>query len=165
MYAPTYREGVTFHAPVGLGKTLTADSHAIVIVKLHPLLKLTAKRLQKKWAKLSRVKFISEFSTMELLTVTNTLVTDYSSVAFDFSLLPNAHSILFFMFDLERYRNCPGYQKNMLQWLPTKPLLTLKSLRKALLENRSVDFTRFNRHWNTYNDGQATKRLIKSYFK
>lgn len=109
--------------------------------------------------------FSNQLSTTDLLAVTDTLVTDYSSVAFDYSLLPNAHSLLFFMFDLDQYKQNPGIQDDLLNWLPTNPITSLDDLRKAISEDKQTDFTNFNHHWNKYNDGFATSRVIDRYIK
>lgn len=110
-----------------------------------------------------RIKFYHELATSELLAVADTLVTDYSSVAFDFSLLPNAKSLIFFMFDLERYRLDPGVQDDFLDWLPTKPVTTVDELKREIRARKPTSFEQFNKHWNTYNDGQATHRCLDRY--
>lgn len=165
LYAPTYRdEGRSFNPPKGVIKALSNDPNAMVVVKLHPLLKDLEEKLQNE-SKNPNVMFSNQLSTTDLLVVTDTLVTDYSSVAFDYSLLPNAHSLLFFMFDLDQYKHNPGIQDDLLNWLPTKPITSLDGLRKAISEDKQTDFTNFNHHWNKYNDGFATSRVIDRYIK
>lgn len=165
LYAPTYRDGITFEPPQGLAKILTSDPKAIVLVKLHPLLQNRAHQLAQIWRNIPNLNVVLKTPTMELLTITQTLITDYSSVAFDFSLLSNARSVLFYMFDAQKYVNDPGFQSDLQKWLPTKPIYKLTDLRKAILQNRQVDFKHFNAVWNCYNDGNATQRLIDYYFK
>ncbi|PWG01107.1 CDP-glycerol--poly(glycerophosphate) glycerophosphotransferase [Levilactobacillus bambusae] len=161
LYAPTYREGITYHAPKGMREALLADPNAIAVVKLHPL--LTSSQAQLTYEFGSRVKFYDQLTTTDLLTVAETVVTDYSSVAFDYSLLPNAHSLLFFMFDLDDYQNNPGIQKDLLDWLPSEPLKTVDDLEHAVVLDSATDFKDFNQNWNTYNDGHATKRVTARY--
>ncbi|GAA6114632.1 CDP-glycerol glycerophosphotransferase family protein [Apilactobacillus apinorum] len=165
LYAPTYRDdGQSFNPPKGLIKALSNDENAMVVIKLHPLLRDIESKLQEE-TKCPNVLFCNQLSTTDLLAVTDTLVTDYSSVAFDYSLLPNAHSLLFFMFDIEKYKQKPGLQENLLNWLPTNPIKTLDELKLAISENKKIDFTNFNNHWNKYNDGFATTRVIDKYIK
>lgn len=161
LYAPTYRPDNSFKLPSGLGAALSADPNAIVVVKLHPVLRNRETAMQKIGN--PRIKFYHELPTDDLLTVADTLVTDYSSVAFDFSLLPNANSMIFFMFDLDRYQRDPGIQDDYADWLPSKPLFTVSELKQAIINQEPTDFHAFNHHWNTYNDGQATKRVIDRY--
>ncbi|MFT8595825.1 MAG: CDP-glycerol glycerophosphotransferase family protein [Lentilactobacillus hilgardii] len=161
LYAPTYRPDKSFKLPVGLGAALSADQNAIVVVKLHPVLRNRENAMRQIGN--PRIKFYHELATSELLAVADTLVTDYSSVAFDFSLLPNAKSLIFFMFDLERYRLDPGVQDDFLDWLPTKPVTTVDELKREIRARKPTSFEQFNKHWNTYNDGQATHRCLDRY--
>ncbi|WP_396442513.1 CDP-glycerol glycerophosphotransferase family protein [Levilactobacillus zymae] len=161
LYAPTYREGVTFTPPRGLAAALTADPTARVVVKLHPVLATQATTLQHQLG--DQVVVAQHLSTTELLTVTETLVTDYSSVAFDYSLLPNAHSLLFYLFDLPTYQQEPGVQADFLNWLPGRALRDSQELAAAIVADQPTDLTQFNQRWNTYNDGLATQRVVARY--
>lgn len=161
LYAPTYREGVTFTPPKGLAEALRADPKAKVVVKLHPALANAAEQLQRELG--SQVVVAKHLSTTELLTVAETLVTDYSSVAFDYSLLPNAHSLLFYLFDLPAYQQNPGVQSDLADWLPSPMLTTNAQLAAAITADEATDLTQFNRHWNTANDGAATTRVVRRY--
>lgn len=161
LYAPTYRDSMTFELTPELKQALVADPDAIVVIKLHPLLQKYEQQFSA--ATTHQVRFYPQLSTTDLLMVTETLITDYSSIAFDYSLLPNVHSLLFYMADLPEYERNPGIQPHFLQWLPTPPLQTAAALETAILADQKTDYTKFNRHWNTYNDGQATKRVVEYY--
>jgi len=140
---------------------LKSDPDAIVIIKLHPVLKKQEAKLRHFSS--SSVRFYDQLPTADILTVTDTLVTDYSSVAFDFSLLKNAKTLIFFMFDLAAYEKAPGIQSDLIKYLPTEPVKTVQGLTKAIIENKTTDFTEFNANWNGYNDGEATKRVVARY--
>lgn len=161
LYAPTYREDRTFELSSALKQALMADDKAVVVVKLHPVMQQAEQQFQQ--TANSRVRFYPQLSTTDLLTVAETLITDYSSVAFDYSLLPTAHSLLFYMSDLEDYQHNPGIQPNFLRWLPAAPLRTPAELKQAILADQATDVSKFNRYWNTYNDGHATKRVVAHY--
>ncbi len=163
LYAPTYRAHQDFKLPKGLGSALVADPNAVVVIKLHPVLRdreVSMRRIGN-----PKIKFYHELETSDLLAVADTLVTDYSSVAFDFSLLPNAKSMIFFMFDIDSYKKDPGIQDDFLDWLPVEPVYKVEQLRKQIAESKAVNFEKFNQHWNTYNDGHATARVIDRYVK
>ncbi|GLB46919.1 glycosyl transferase [Philodulcilactobacillus myokoensis] len=160
LYAPTYRKGFHFNPPIGLFKALSADPNAVVVLRLHPIF---YRKNRISYINNPRIHFYRELSTSELLSVTNTLVTDYSSVAFDFSLLPNAHSLIFFMYDLDQYRLTTGIQEHLDNWLPSKPIKNVDDLENAIKDNRLTDFKHFNQVWNTYNDGHATERVVQRY--
>ncbi|KRN02600.1 glycosyl glycerophosphate transferase [Levilactobacillus senmaizukei DSM 21775 = NBRC 103853] len=161
VYAPTYREGVTFAPPAGLAAALTSDPDARVVVKLHPALVAQSPHLQQALG--DQLVTAKGLSTTELLTVAETLITDYSSVAFDYSLLPNAHSLLFYLFDLSTYKLGPGVQPDLLDWLPSPALTDNDQLTAAIQQDAAVDFTQFNSHWNRANDGKATQRVVARY--
>ncbi|HJE86992.1 CDP-glycerol glycerophosphotransferase family protein [Levilactobacillus brevis] len=161
LYAPTYREGVTFTPPTGLAAALTADPTAKVVVKVHPALKDGAQTLQ---AQLGQQVVVTEsLSTTDLLNVAETVITDYSSVAFDYSLVPNAHSLLFFLFDLDDYRRDPGVQPDLEDWLPGPIIKTTAQLAAAIQADAPTDLTQFNQRWNSANDGAATQRVVARY--
>ncbi|GAY73089.1 CDP-glycerol glycerophosphotransferase family protein [Lentilactobacillus kosonis] len=163
LYAPTYRDDGTFKLPHGVSNALTSDPDSIVVIKLHPVVQDREDKVRE--VRNPRIRFYHQFSTNDLLTVTDTLVTDYSSVVFDFSLLKNAKSVIFFMYDLESYRKNPGIQNDFLDWLPTKPILTVKELAEEVVVDQPSDFRNFNKQWNTYNDGNAANRVIEHYIK
>ncbi|WP_237047491.1 CDP-glycerol glycerophosphotransferase family protein [Lentilactobacillus curieae] len=163
LYAPTYRDDGTFKLPVGTSKALTSDPNAIVVIKLHPVVRDREDAVRE--VRNPQIRFYHQFSTSDLLTVADTLVTDYSSVVFDFSLLKSAKSVIFFMFDLEKYRKDPGIQNDFLDWLPTNPVLNVDDLAERIIADESSDFTEFNHKWNTYNDGNASDRVIKHYLE
>lgn len=163
LYAPTYRENKSVQLPKGVSEALTVDPDAIVVIKLHPLLRKHEHELQRQ--NTAQIRFYHQLSTSELLTVTDTLITDYSSVAFDYSLLKSAKSIIFYMFDFDSYQQNPGIQDDFLSWLPSKPVKTLAELKTAILSRQETDFNKFNEKWNTYNDGQATGRVVQCYVK
>ncbi|QBP18999.1 CDP-glycerol glycerophosphotransferase family protein [uncultured bacterium] len=165
LYAPTYRKGVKYNPPIGLVKSLTSDPKAIVIVRLHPALRDQFSWIEQEIGFSSRLYYLNNASTAKLLTITNTLITDYSSVAFDYSLLPRAHSLIFFMYDLAKYQKMPGCQPNFLNWLPDSPVENVKDLARVIKQNKKTNLKAFNLRWNTYNDGHASDRFIHHYIE
>ena len=165
LYAPTYRENRAFVPPKGLSDALQADPNSITLIKLHPVMEKQLKQIQRVLEPGARLKYALHFSTDALLTVADTLVTDYSSVAFDFSLLPNARDMFFFTFDLKQYQKSPGCQNDFMKWLPSQPILTVDQLARVLKRRQPMNFGTFNRVWNSKNDGHATSRVIRYYLK
>ncbi|USS86593.1 CDP-glycerol glycerophosphotransferase family protein [Fructilactobacillus cliffordii] len=161
LYAPTYRSAEHVNPPVGTIEALAADPNAIVAVKLYQ--EVNREKLEMEQFKHANVKIYDEFTTTDLMTLADTLVTDYSSFIFDFSLMPQARSAIFFMYDLKHYEQQPGVQKGFEKWLPTTPVRTVADLKQAVLADQPVDFAAFNDQWNTYNDGKAYKRVIDKY--
>ncbi|WP_429970845.1 CDP-glycerol glycerophosphotransferase family protein [Fructilactobacillus sp. Tb1] len=161
LYAPTYRPSDEINPPEGTIKALAADKNAVVAVKLYQ--DVDRNKLKLDQFNLDNVKIYDEFTTTDLMSIADTFVTDYSSYAFDYSLMPQAHSMIFFMYDYKEYAKNPGIQVGYEKWLPTKPIHTVTELKEAVLKNEKSDFTEFNIMWNTYNDGKAYQRVLNKY--
>ncbi|BDZ31007.1 CDP-glycerol glycerophosphotransferase family protein [Lactiplantibacillus sp. WILCCON 0030] len=162
LYAPTYRAGVTFDLPADFA-TLKLKATQVLVIKLHPHLAAQAQQLYQRYPNL--ITLVPEFSTDELLTVTTTLISDYSSVIFDYALLPNCQKIILFTFDWASYRRAVGLQADFKQWAPGPFVTTTAELNQELATPAKANqLTSFNQLWNTQNDGQATKRTLAYFY-
>ena len=162
MYAPTYRAGVQFALPADFKQLkLRPDQH--LIIKLHPHLAEQERDLQARYPDL--VTLVPEFSTDELLTVANTLVSDYSSVVFDYALLPNCQKIVFYVFDWDHYEQEVGLQADFRDWAPGPLVRTVVDLNHVLaMPGAPLQLTQFNQLWNTRNDGHAIERTLAYFY-
>jgi CDP-glycerol glycerophosphotransferase len=104
LYAPTFRDDqrvgkrFTFALPIDLDALLAAVGEEYeIVVRLHPIIR---GKVKLPWG-------VHEagagFEMEDLLAATDVLVTDYSSIMFDFSVLDRP--IVFYVPDLERYRD------------------------------------------------------------
>lgn len=101
----------------------------------------------------------------ELYVITDLLITDYSSVFFDYAVLKRP--ILFYMYDLEAYaEDIRGFYMSLDQ-LPGDIVET----EDALIEKIKQDvftyddrYRTFNETFNNLEDGKAGKRLINQFF-
>ena len=99
----------------------------------------------------------------ELYIIADILITDYSSVFFDYAIL--GRPILFYMYDMEEYRDeMRGFYLDV-DKLPGPILKTEKELVAAIRETsfKERDHTileAFNKEYNSMNDGKATERLV-----
>ncbi|MDP4435070.1 CDP-glycerol glycerophosphotransferase family protein [Lactiplantibacillus plantarum] len=162
LYAPTYRAGVQFALPADFKQLkLRPDQH--LIIKLHPHLAEQERDLQARYPDL--VTLVPEFSTDELLTVANTLVSDYSSVVFDYALLPNCQKIVFYVFDWDHYEQEVGLQADFRDWAPGPLVRTVVDLNHVLaMPGAPLQLTQFNQLWNTRNDGHAIERTLAYFY-
>lgn len=102
----------------------------------------------------------------ELYIVSDILVTDYSSVFFDYAILERP--ILFFMYDMEKYRDdIRGFYMDIDE-LPGPVVRTESELAESIMNvkqsNDKDAIKRFNMIYNTKNDGMAAKRLAEKIF-
>lgn len=100
----------------------------------------------------------------ELYIISDVLITDYSSVFFDYAMLERP--IIFYMYDLEEYRNeIRGFYLR-LEELPGKIATNESELIDLIKKCESVQETgilqEFNKSFNYLNDGKATSRFVNS---
>ena len=107
--------------------------------------------------------------TNEFLGLVDGLITDYSSIFFDF--LPNDKPIYFYMPDLEEYVSTRGLYLDI-DYLPGEVYETFDELLVGVqLDSKTyLDYTQDRRenYLNTYcahDDGQASKRIIEIVFQ
>ena len=103
----------------------------------------------------------------ELYIVSDMLITDYSSVFFDYAILNRP--ILFYMYDLKHYRDeMRGFYLEPNE-LPGEIVETDESVINRIkemcpakiAETPDVIHTEFNRQFNCLNDGKASERLVE----
>lgn len=170
LYTPTYREDKTGRPTINLPEDFKQFVNQLsdnqrLIIKLHPHVKAVEKQL-KQQLNSDKVIWVDDFSTNDLLLIADRLITDYSSVIFDYSLLPNAKQILFYCYDYDQYAQQVGIQADFKSWIPGKMVTTTAELIKEVQQPlEATDFTQFNQLWNTANDGHATERVLQNELK
>lgn len=170
LYTPTYREDKTGKPTMNLPEDFKQFVNQLsdnqrLIIKLHPHVKAAEKQL-KQQLNSDKVIWVDDFSTNDLLLIADRLITDYSSVIFDYSLLPNAKQILFYCYDYDQYAQQVGIQADFKSWIPGKMVTTTAELINEVQQPlKATDFTQFNQLWNTANDGHATERVLQNELK
>ena len=104
----------------------------------------------------------------ELYIITDLLITDYSSVFFDYANLKRP--ILFYMYDLEHYKDYSNGFYLDLEELPGK---IVKKEEDLIEQIKNIDYNnvydekykRFNEKYNYLDDGNASKRVIDRIIK
>lgn len=96
----------------------------------------------------------------ELYLISDILITDYSSVLFDYGIL--RRPMYFYMYDLKAYQqDIRGFYMD-LDELPGPVVRTEKELLEAIKTNicaSSEDYDEFNGKYNSRNDGNVSKRV------
>lgn len=105
----------------------------------------------------------------ELYLISDVLITDYSSVFFDYAILKRP--ILFFVYDYEKYESVlRGFYLDMTTDLPGPLLKTNDAVVDALhhlpaLKQRyAATYHRFSHRFNAWEDGHATQRVVDTVF-
>lgn len=112
----------------------------------------------------------SDIDTNDLLSIVDVLVTDYSSVFFDF--MATGRPIAYYVYDLEQYEAERGMYFDM-EEMPGPKCRTIEELCASiqfLLEGRGgegleAQHAEAARRFNSHDDGGATRRVIDFFFK
>ena len=166
LYAPTWRDNS--YVASGYTFKLQADFHVwkeklpedtIVLFKPHYLIINTYENDESLAGFLYSIPAEAEIN--ELYIISDVLITDYSSVFFDYAILNRP--IYFYMYDLEEYASdLRGFYLDIHKDLPGK----IYREEVELLENvaqETFDYSHlseFNQTFNNCEDGNASKRIV-----
>ena len=106
----------------------------------------------------------------ELYLISDILITDYSSVFFDYANLKRP--MLFFTYDLEKYRDVlRGFYFDIEREVPGPLLFTSKEVVDAIINIEDVKkqysqrYDEFYQRFCEWEDGHATEKVVKSVFE
>lgn len=166
LYAPTFRDEEIEHFNLNLNlEKIYKELHQdyIFLIKLHPAIK-------------NRINYTKQYSDFifdyslypninELLLITDILITDYSSIPFEFSLLNKP--MIFYPYDLERYKKQRGFIKDYYTTVPGPVVYSTKELIEVIKENdfNMNDIKIFSREWNQYSKGNSSGNFVDEIFK
>lgn len=174
LYAPTWRDnehesgiGYTYQLNLDFNKLREKYSEKyIILFKSHYFIS--------NYIDLSKYKGfvynVSDYSDInDLYIISDLLITDYSSVFFDYANLKKP--IIFYMYDLDEYKTKLRDFYIDLSELPGPIARTQKKLQKEIdgiesYEKRYLKkYEKFNKKYNYLNDGKSSKRFIKEIIK
>src|SRR5699024_1798284 len=100
----------------------------------------------------------------ELLTAVDILITDYSSLPFEFALLHRP--MIFYVPDLDTYSNYRGLWEPLSGSLPEPITKDTDELICAInhISINQKELNDFNLRWNTYSVGQSSHDLIDVFY-
>jgi len=165
LYAPTFRdhELVKFNIKLDLDLMYEelADEYSIII-KLHPAIKEKA-NLEDLYP-----GFVFDYSSYqdinELLIVADYLITDYSSIPYEFALL--GKPMIFFPYDLDEYMLQRGLWDSYDNSVPG-PIVYETNDIISLIRDNQFDLEKvreFSKKWNKYSNGRSSQQLVESIF-
>lgn len=163
LYAPTFRDESldTFELRLNLDMLKKEfEKEYVLLLKLHPAIKNGVTLTD------NLREFVYDFSDYhnvnDLLFVTDILITDYSSLPFEFSLLNKP--MIFFPYDLTAYEQSRGFWEDYNELVPGPVAYSTQEIIRALKEK---DFhlnklLRFNEEWNKYSYGVSSENVVLS---
>lgn len=163
LYAPTYRKDALKRMTVqfDIGQFLEKlDDEYVLLVRLHPSVHAAAKVPAH-----PRVILASDYPHInDLLLVSDILVSDYSSIPVEFSML--GKKMIFFTYDIDRYDETQGIWNINDLFFPGPMATTSNEVIEHIL-NPEIDqakIVRFSEHWNTFSNGRSSKQLITAIY-
>jgi teichoic acid glycerol-phosphate primase len=164
LYAPTYRDHELDHFRLQLDlekMNQELGNDYIVVLRLHPAIKnfVDASTLYP--------DFVFDYSSNqydinELLLIADILITDYSSIPYEFSLLRKP--IMFFAYDFDQYKKERGILEENFPGPVVKDTNTIIELLKEGNFDLSV-VEQYAKIWNKYSNGHSSYNLVNYIFK
>ncbi len=173
LFAPTWKGNDYYHPQVDVDEYInfkrTIEEHLNsdeyqVLLKPH---QVVYKELQKSGG-LSDSLIPAYIDTNELLSVTDILISDYSSIFYDF--LCSGKPVIFYIPDLKEYKNYRGLYMEP-EDLPGPALTSLDDVIKAInnldetINNYKSKYEAAKNFACPYDDGKVTERLIDIIFR
>lgn len=155
LYVPTFRKDKDCTDIVkGLINTVNLEKYNLII-QLHPLDKSADK---------SKYTVNKKYNTFDLLKISDYIITDYSAVAFETSILNKP--LYFYLYDLNNYKKTRGLNVNLLKEMNHCASANIKEIIKAIEEDE-YDYEQLEKFRSKYmiNDYNNTKRLVDFIFK
>lgn len=149
LYSPTYRNDEQ-----NSRETWILSDDYVLFEKKHP---------HQTMYKLDNTYVIRDFKGMtlpELLFSVDILVTDYSSIPFEYVLACPQGRIYLYWYDRKEYQQHTGLQEESYQAYEEIIVETKQDLMNCIALNEQTEHLSL-KEWNTYNDGRATYRLIE----
>lgn len=170
LYAPTWRDnqhtsGVGYTYDLGVDfdelKERVSDQYVILF---RPHYFIANKFDFKKYKDF--VYDVSDYDEIsELYVISDILITDYSSVFFDYSILKR--KMIFYMYDLDEYQSNIRDFYISLEELPGDIVKTQEDMIASIFNEDiySIKYQEFNKKYNLLEDGNASKRVVEEVFK
>ncbi len=154
LYVPTYRE-IQGDYSIDFKKLVTDLPDWQILVQLHPHDMTQLKKIKSVKGIITDFK---GYKIQELFPIIDCLVTDYSSIPFEYSLSNPTGKIRYFWYDYELYDKTVGIQEN---FATQKNIVRTQEDLVVSIEKGTDDLKPFNKEWNTYVTGNAVAQLVK----
>ncbi|MBQ0140051.1 MAG: CDP-glycerol glycerophosphotransferase family protein [Kurthia sp.] len=158
LYAPTFRdlELQNQSIPINFNRIINELGEAyILLIKLHPAVAHSLKNIHHE-----RILVLDNSHAIdELLTVTDYLISDYSSIPFEFAFFEKPQ--IFYPYDIEQYRMSRGFWSDYKELVPGPVVESDDELIHAILhvafDSRLLED--YSKQWNTFSKGHSSSTL------
>ncbi|WP_397537089.1 CDP-glycerol glycerophosphotransferase family protein [Rummeliibacillus pycnus] len=159
LYAPTFRDQQLDVQSIPLDFRDIIEQlgeNYIMMIKLHPAVAQNMGTFDHPLI----VSVENDVAVNKLLCVTDYVISDYSSIPFEFSLLGKPQ--IFYPYDLEKYEMERGFWTNYNQLVPG-PVVSTDDELVYVLQKDEFDMEQikaFSTSWNTFSTGHASSKLV-----
>lgn len=172
LYAPTWRDnsyvakGYTFELKANFHKwKKKLGEEYVVLFKPHYSIINTLRPDQKEGLNNFLYCIDANYDISNLYLISDLLITDYSSVFFDYAILNRP--IYFYMYDREMYdKQLRGFYLDVDHDLPGEIVTTEDQLLDLILEEKYdyMKLKEFNKEFNSFQDGKSSQKVIEKVF-
>ncbi|MGV3466595.1 MAG: CDP-glycerol glycerophosphotransferase family protein [Heyndrickxia sp.] len=162
LYAPTFRDESLEHYKLMLDLDYMyreLKDEFVLLIKLHPVIHARMEHLEKYKG------FVFDYTKYkdvnDLLLITDYLITDYSSIPFEYALLEKP--MIFYPYDLENYESQRGLWNEYSKLVPGPVVFSTKEIVELVKEN-SFDMQKikeFSKEWNKYSNGHSSENFVE----
>lgn len=151
LYVPTFRQGKSVHI-YDLINSVNTDEYNLII-KLHPLDKTIVD---------SKYTINNKYSTFDLLKIADYVITDYSALSLETSILDNKQ-LYFYLYDIEDYKMDRGLNVNLREEMPNYTFSNVDDIIKNIQED-NYNFEELKKFRDKYVqtvDTNNSKRIVE----
>lgn len=163
LYAPTFRDNALHlnHIALDLKKMYEAlHEDYVLLLRLHPAVTANWTNEFKDF-----VYDVSHYPDVNhLLVITDILITDYSSIPFEYALFHQP--MIFYAYDLEEYKKSRGFWGDYYELVPGPVAHTTEEILTYILQEE-FDIGKviaFSQEWNEYSNGNSSYQLIQALY-
>ena len=163
LYAPTYRDDELSSTKLQLNFDMMykhLKHEYVLFLRLHPAVN---SQFENKYP--GFIYNVSSYQNINhLLLVTDVLISDYSSIPFEFSLLNRP--MIFYAYDLDEYAEKRGLWKDYEERVPGPVVYSTDELINVI-EQRAFQLEKvrpFAEEWNKYSQGNSSENLVKALY-
>ncbi|WP_400243449.1 CDP-glycerol glycerophosphotransferase family protein [Niallia sp. JL1B1071] len=159
LYAPTFRDDQLDNYQLPIDIPLMKEKLGkdyLLILKLHPAIRNNIDIETHK----DFVLNLSNYQKVnDLLFITDYLITDYSSIPFEFSFLQKP--MIFFPYDLEEYTKKRGMWEPYESMVPGPVVFSTEEIVNTIISNtfKENEIQAFHQDWNTFSVGKSSSNL------
>lgn len=163
LYAPTYRDDELKSTQLRIDLDIMYQQfnhNHVLFLRLHPAVAL---EFENKYP--GFVFNVSDYHSINhLLVIADILITDYSSIPFEFALLNKP--MIFYMYDYEDYKQSRGISMEDLSEFPGAITASTEELVQVIVnENFRTELIQpFSNEWNMFSKGNSSDTLIYTLY-